>query len=1510
MASQPEVQKFQSAWTQTASWAQSKGIKYNDYFPIYQQDTQRLLQYGTPMSQAERERAITAAANPQEATQTTPSTASNPANVIGNTITDARNIFTGIGGIAIHPLHNGLVDSIKNTFDLIDGSHKLTGGNLGAKLGNDLTSTVLSWIPGVADVGSFLTAEFGPGGHPSSDMGGAGLTALADHPLQTVFDILPLAKPLALVKDPATAARFGATNVAAANRLGPLRTLKGYVMSTKTNKIGPTASDPLAKMTVGDVFHQWTGGTVLNLNPQIADAAGGYEQILNHGTQVNRAMLSDLTTATQGLRDHQIEQVKDVVQKSEQVGMDKAMEEVEDPAVIKVLDAWMERNQWETEEAINAVDGPRIITNIRNGQKGLYSVGGHSAVISARDAAQAAEESVLAQMPNAQKLVEQTQAAGQFLDQSVEKLTQANSAAREVTLKGNYAIKMPGGSKRFPTPFSRDKIAKEIVDTGGRVDRLLEKARMGEYETVAQDSLNTLNRLNKWGVDRINVEELPPEFKAVRDQVAQLHKAARAILHARKVGSKAVHGKAEQWIGQKPFRDARHQQEVKALETSQRIDRTKLAAVQRNQVTHLRKAFSLKRSEITKRYTKARSDREHTLADGIKNINDRYALEKTKLTTRHLLVREAHQEWMRGRRAQGLPASTEFIQGLQEGTRVSPGGLGTQEAIQAGTGTLEAARRQEIGDLEASLPSKTELVAKQQAEMNAAKLTENQMVKRLEAVQASDERDLLQKQQQAKDMLKAEHMGKLGREGPLSQAIDEYMRTMNEFSNALYRNPSDNLQPLFFKMFSRNLVEDERARGSIAYKQKILRDRGYTQEHLDNLHSNPETMRTLIQLGLKESYDDPIFDDLDKALVASAAESAYKNLDEMMRTPGVGIPQWVHHVSPTQIKNDELGSAGIRLIVGKGIPKPNVLKPRPWGLDSSKFDVMAAVTHPQRQFLERAAMKEYVSTYLDKRIVTERDALDMVITHFPDEVSGGTASVLALFEEKMADWGLVAFDPADHFGFKLARWGEGKTYIDRDLLHAVEKLSNTAPAFRGGKLITKTTKLFRYSILGLSPRYTAHIVFGGTFLLALKEPLFFVHIPEMLTRMKNGQLDEDLYNTPVSNMGTTDWALMSKQKKLDAWHTKGGEDSVHYMGQEHIETKQGIKWQNASPLHWAKALADINLHFTTTVTHMQRGVAYLAGAARAERKGYFYDDAGNKLEMTQSRMAYEGMKNAASVFGDLRRMSPFERNVARTVMPFYGWQKHILQYVFTFPGDHPWRTMMLANMAEYDTSHTPGGLPSRYQFLFMLGHPDAQGNVTAIDTRALNPLRDTANYATWQGLIAGLNPVMTAPLAAINPQIIYGSNTLYPKLTYDQFYGIKEAGPQGNLLTAAQQVVPQIGAMQNALKIAGQRQGMNDSQLLKSIGNQLNFPWIPQQLNLKQEAARTSIAQYQVTKQLATDAWNTGDFSQIQDLGSVPDPRNADYETPVSDLQALYDQLAKQYPGIPPSSSAQPLPAL
>jgi hypothetical protein len=61
------------------------------------------------------------------------------------------------------------------------------------------------------------------------------------------------------------------------------------------------------------------------------------------------------------------------------------------------------------------------------------------------------------------------------------------------------------------------------------------------------------------------------------------------------------------------------------------------------------------------------------------------------------------------------------------------------------------------------------------------------------------------------------------------------------------------------------------------------------------------------------------------------------------------------------------------------------------------------------------------------------------------------------------------------------------------------------------------------------------------------------------------------------------------------------------------------------------------------------------------------------------------IKLALRAAGDFSRMTPFERNVARRVIPFYAWQKHITKLAFRLPLENPARvawTLHLADVAD------------------------------------------------------------------------------------------------------------------------------------------------------------------------------------------------------------------------------------
>jgi hypothetical protein len=238
--------------------------------------------------------------------------------------------------------------------------------------------------------------------------------------------------------------------------------------------------------------------------------------------------------------------------------------------------------------------------------------------------------------------------------------------------------------------------------------------------------------------------------------------------------------------------------------------------------------------------------------------------------------------------------------------------------------------------------------------------------------------------------------------------------------------------------------------------------------------------------------------------------------------------------------------------------------------------------------------------------------------------------------------------------------------------------------------------------------------------------------------------------------------------------------------------------------------------------------------------------------------------------------------------------------------------MILALTAFENTESVPKGLPARIQFLFFLGSPDKQGNVSAIDTRFMDPLRDVANYATLGGWIQSLNPVFLAPAAMMDPQFVYGSTSLYPNLTYNNMYGIETAGAQGNAVTGLEQFIPQLGAVQpltQALSTAKNVRELssNPNAFYKSIFNDLNIPFAQvQKINVKQIAAHDELARYQVAKQAATNAFQSGDFSTLAGYSSVPNPLNPDYEITPAELEAIYNTALAQYPGQQPVNVVLP----
>ncbi|HUZ82359.1 MAG TPA: hypothetical protein VMU73_08940, partial [Gaiellaceae bacterium] len=741
--------------------------------------------------------------------------------------------------------------------------------------------------------------------------------------------------------------------------------------------------------------------------------------------------------------------------------------------------------------------------------------------------------------------------------------------------------------------------------------------------------------------------------------------------------------------------------------------------------------------------------------------------------------------------------------------------------------------------------------------------------------------------------------------GELMRKMRSYTRALHDFQRAVYDNPSDEYRDFRAAAYMNRLLEGEHNAALVDATEHRLRSESHlSQSEVDKIHHDPAKLRELVAQLVEDVYRNPVnFDPELVDAVAEARDEATKAaIDETNTLIAQGFhPQWL---PAANIIGGRRSAASV--IIGKGVPHVDVGFARTQEVVNSRYDVVLGASKAMSQTLSRDATIDFVEHSIVPRTITG-DELRAQLHEFGmlEDFDPEVGTLTHAQTSALARLGLRKFDPTALFGFSMPRWESKATYLPDNLVTALEKtMEERAKGDMG--VWDKGTRLFRMSILGLSPRYTAHIVFGGSFLLALRStPYMFRFLGDAAKAMRDGSLPEGIYRTPPEEGFARFDSALREHGRLS------GKQLSNLAIQEHVERVQKIGLAAAKPLHLLKAAADLNYRFTRAAVRMQSAVAYLDYSAAAERRGWFIDEVtGERRTMTKERAMHEGMAHVEEVFGNLRNMSPFERQIAKNILPFYGWTRHILNYVLSFPSDHPWRAMVLSLMAFENSENVPKGLPERIQFLFFLGSPNAQGNVSAIDTRFMNPLRDIANYATLGGWLQGLNPAILAPLAMMDPQVVYGANELYPNVSYNQFYGIETAGAQGSALTGLEQFVPQLGALGSAIQVAsGSRQlaATNKNAFYKSVFNSLNIPFAQiQKINVRQIAAHDEIARYNVAKTAAQNAFSTGNFSGLAGYSSVPNPLNPDYEISVTALEALYNQALAATPGVAPVASLTP----
>jgi hypothetical protein len=759
-----------------------------------------------------------------------------------------------------------------------------------------------------------------------------------------------------------------------------------------------------------------------------------------------------------------------------------------------------------------------------------------------------------------------------------------------------------------------------------------------------------------------------------------------------------------------------------------------------------------------------------------------------------------------------------------------------------------------------------------------------------------------------------------GDKGTLAEQLKKLAEAQAKFHADWWANASDAWRSVGLDAAVDRGIELLRSAEKIGAATETMKSLGWGEKQREKVLSDDKLLMEFAWHNSRYIGSNPagvsILTEEEKDAIYQSFENNVRTLREMGETP-----MWMPVVTSRDLQGYRAGTYSVG--TNPAIRTLSTAKPRAMRdlFQPERYDAMAALHLSTQEIVRRNNAIEVVTRHIAPHSRTDEEMAVWAQRAFPDEYGGRPTDLFShsdLAQTHLDRLGMVEWDPIGKVGFTLPRWGRNKVYLPKSLAKAYDSMISHQ-GFPMDGVYDKATNVFRTAILDLSPRFTAHKVFGTGLMLimrsgpgianpanwakawdAMKDP---TSLPAAMRQTSAERGVEGVTHVSVRLERTRDSAL-------GVVAHQSGTQLAHMHAQEQL-AKEGKDWRTAGPVAWASALAKVNRRFTDRVSLFYRALAMFDHAAKAGKEEFYTDPVtGQRVAMTPERAQEEGVQAALKGLGDLHAVSPLERRTFMRIMPFYGWTKHVLQYVMTYPVDHPYRAQFLAVQASFDAE--PKALEDRLLFMFFLGSPDSSGNVKGVDVRFLDPFRDTANYLTLGGWISALNPAISAPLAAIDPNLIYGNTSLYPNVTYNSLYGIETSAPTGNpLAAAAEQFVPQIGAVDAAMQLASNYRGLatkNPNQFAKTIFESLNVPFAQvQNLNLKQLAAKGEIARYNVAKTAANNAWTSGGMGgsgiekALAGYTSVPSPLNPAYEMTPAQLQELYNAALAAYPGQNPA---------
>jgi hypothetical protein len=454
----------------------------------------------------------------------------------------------------------------------------------------------------------------------------------------------------------------------------------------------------------------------------------------------------------------------------------------------------------------------------------------------------------------------------------------------------------------------------------------------------------------------------------------------------------------------------------------------------------------------------------------------------------------------------------------------------------------------------------------------------------------------------------------------------------------------------------------------------------------------------------------------------------------------------------------------------------------------------------------------------------------------------------------------------------LKRFSDDQVFIPNATANALKAIRANESPFA---FLEPVTKVFRTSVIGLSPRTQLYNILGGAIMTTAESgPGVWKHMSEAWKLARDPSLatdpalaaalgqskrlfsDLDQQSLSSHAIGTGEWL---KGKTLRRWF-----DEVQRGKAGKVTDALGRAVEKGN---------DLNGMFD----NFYRAMAYLDGRDRGLTRG-----------MTREAAERAGLEVTRKVMMDWAGMTPFERSIMKSIIPFYGFTRHALNYVFRYPMDHPLRMAIVSHLGKAEAEDGVDELGTRFLGSIFLGGPDSMGRVQSLNLDSVNPFRDTANMLTLQGFLGSTNPVIATVLQSVG--LDQGDAELYPTLRYDPETG-RLATTQGNpLLAFAENTVPQTQILTGLLGLNGEfrdRARRDPASAVRSIASAAGLPLIWRQQNVGSEVIKAELARQKSAASVLQGAVTSGNWANALRYPSLRPVYDQYQQLPPEVLQSL-----------------------